>query len=302
MNERPLTSRLGNRTARLATATAQRLNSAQNIRLGSASMYAFGDPTGPMIHLSRFHAAQYADKKSVTKPLFQYLYYHEGDVTKALQLCDAVINLHKVSPGWWWHAQKGRCLLSQNKAKLAEEHLKLSLIQMPHPDTILLLAKVFTKLKQPENALQLLQVASTERFPGEISLLTQQARIQEHLGNINNSVKVYRDIALLDSMNTEALACIAVHYFYNNQPETALLYYRRILSMGAHSAELYCNIALCCLYGGQLDLVLYCFQRSIRLATSNEQKADVWYNMSFVALVSCFQKIFTLSNYNYIIS
>lgn len=62
---------------------------------------------------------------------------------------------------------------------------------------------------------------------------------------------------------------------------------RRILSMGAHSCELFCNLGLCCLYGGQLDLVFPCFQRAIRLATTPEQRADVWYNLSFVALV-CF--------------
>lgn len=55
--------------------------------------------------------------------------------------------------------------------------------------------------------------------------------------------------------------------------------------MGAHSCELFCNLGLCCLYGGQLDLVLPCFQRAIRLATVPEQRADVWYNLSFVALV-----------------
>lgn len=55
--------------------------------------------------------------------------------------------------------------------------------------------------------------------------------------------------------------------------------------MGAHSCELFCNLGLCCLYGGQLDLVLPCFQRAIRLATTPEQRADVWYNLSFVALV-----------------
>lgn len=29
-----------------------------------------------------------------------------------------------------------------------------------------------------------------------------------------------------DAMNTEALACVAVHHFYNDQPEIALRYYR----------------------------------------------------------------------------
>lgn len=64
----------------------------------------------------------------------------------------------------------------------------------------------------------------------------------------------------------------------------ALVYYRRILSMGANTAEIYCNIGLCCLYGGQLDLVFSCFQRALRLATSPEQKADIWYNISFIGL------------------
>lgn len=61
--------------------------------------------------------------------------------------------------------------------------------------------------------------------------------------------------------------------------------------MGAHSCELFCNLGLCCLYGGQLDLVFPCFQRAIRLATTPEQRADVWYNLSFVALVSSFISI-----------
>lgn len=35
---------------------------------------------------------------------------------------------------------------------------------------------------------------------------------------------------------------------------------------------------------GQLDLVFSCFQRALRLAISAEQKADVWYNISFVGI------------------
>lgn len=58
--------------------------------------------------------------------------------------------------------------------------------------------------------------------------------------------------------------------------------------MGGHSCELYCNIAVCCLYGGHLDLVLPCFQRAIFLAIEPNQKASVWYNLSFVGLVQFF--------------
>lgn len=56
--------------------------------------------------------------------------------------------------------------------------------------------------------------------------------------------------------------------------------------MGTTSAELYCNIALCCLYAGQMEFVLPCFQRAISMAGTSDQRADIWYNLSFVGLVS----------------
>ena len=56
--------------------------------------------------------------------------------------------------------------------------------------------------------------------------------------------------------------------------------------MGVHSAELYNNIGLCCLYSQQMDLTLGCFQRALDLATDPLVKADVWYNLSHVAIVS----------------
>ncbi|KAJ8940236.1 hypothetical protein NQ318_016692, partial [Aromia moschata] len=59
---------------------------------------------------------------------------------------------------------------------------------------------------------------------------------------------------------------------------------RRVLAMGAHTAELYNNLGLCCLYAQQLDLTLPCFQRALDLATDPDTKADVWYNLAYVAI------------------
>lgn len=56
--------------------------------------------------------------------------------------------------------------------------------------------------------------------------------------------------------------------------------------MGVHSAELYNNIGLCCLYSQQLDLTLSCFQRALDLAIDTSVKAEVWYNLSHVSIVS----------------
>lgn len=60
---------------------------------------------------------------------------------------------------------------------------------------------------------------------------------------------------------------------------------RRVLAMGAHSAELYNNIGLCCLYAQQLDLTLPCFQRALDLAIEPLLKSEIWYNLSHVANV-----------------
>lgn len=114
-------------------------------------------------------------------------------------------------------------------------------------------ARAYCRIDQPLAALEVCN-GGLEKLPNDISLLKQQGRIQELIGNFLASVKIYKQIIQLDAMNTEALSCIAVHYFYNYQPEMALMYYRRVLSMGLNACELYCNIGLCCLYGGQLDL------------------------------------------------
>ena len=55
--------------------------------------------------------------------------------------------------------------------------------------------------------------------------------------------------------------------------------------MGVHNTELYNNLGLCCFYGQQYDMTLTCFERALSLAT-DENMADVWYNIGHVALVS----------------
>lgn len=267
-----------------------RTGTARNIRLGSASLFAMADPNGPLLQLSQFNPKVYAQKPNAGV-VFKFLYYHEGDLRKARDLCRAVIETkaHRFSPDlWWWQMQLSRCHIAIGHAKDAEQPLRNSLALTSHPDTVLLLARVYIKLDQPEAALEICRSAlgGNQKLHNDVSLMTQQARILELIGNLTDSVQMYRQVGLTDAMNCEALSSIAVHHFYNSQPEIALLYYRRILMLGVHTSELFCNIGLCCLYCGQLDMVPSCFQRAIRMASSAEQRADVWYNFSFVAMVS----------------
>ena len=55
--------------------------------------------------------------------------------------------------------------------------------------------------------------------------------------------------------------------------------------MGVYNAELFTNLGLCCFYAQQYDMALDCLQKALSLA-SDENTADVWYNIGHVALVS----------------
>lgn len=192
-------------------------------------MFALGDPTGPLFQTSRMNPLKYAKKDTVAKILFQFLYYHEGDVRKALDLCEAVSDHKQKFTSWWWNTQRGRCNIALGKPREAEIFLKTALLQFAHPDIVLLLARVYIKLDQPLAALEVID-KSLENLHNDVGLLTQQGRIFELMSNLQASARMYRHIAQLEPINAEALACIAVHHFYNNQPEMALLYYRLSIS------------------------------------------------------------------------
>ena len=61
-------------------------------------------------------------------------------------------------------------------------------------------------------------------------------------------------------------------------------FHSRLLQMGVYNAELFTNLGLCCFFAQQYDMTLNCFERALALA-SDENMADVWYNIGHVALV-----------------
>ena len=56
--------------------------------------------------------------------------------------------------------------------------------------------------------------------------------------------------------------------------------------MGTCNAEIYNNIALCCFYSQQFDMVIVCFERAIMNSDSDEITADCWYNCGLVVLAT----------------
>ena len=61
--------------------------------------------------------------------------------------------------------------------------------------------------------------------------------------------------------------------------------------MGVYNAELFTNLGLCCFFAQQYDMTLNCFERALSLA-SDENMADVWYNIGHVAVVKYYIYIY----------
>ena len=101
---------------------------------------------------------------------------------------------------------------------------------------------------------------------------------------MNECLRYYRDVLNSDSTHVEAIACIATHYFYNDQPEVALKFYRRLLQLGVCNSELFNNIGLCCFYAQQYDMIFTCFDKARSLASNDLQLADIWFNLGIVSI------------------
>ena len=144
------------------------------------------------------------------------------------------------------------------------------------------LAKCHIRNDQPFAAVATFEKGA-DQFPGETSMLLGQARICDALGETEEGVALYKQVLVGDASNVEAVACLASHHFYDDQPEIALRHYRRLLQMGVNSVEIWNNVGLCCFHANQYDMTLACFERALRLA-SDETMADVWFNIAHVAI------------------
>ncbi|XP_070576830.1 tetratricopeptide repeat protein 8-like [Ptychodera flava] len=298
---RPGTMEQALRTPRTAH-TARPVTSASGryVRLGTASMLS--SPDGPFINLARLNFSKYAQRSTLAKALFEYIFHHENDVRNALELAALATEACQFMD-WWWKVQLGKCYYRLGLYREAEQQFKSAIKQQEMVDTYLYLCKVYTRLDQPLTAVEVYKQA-LEKFPSEIAILTGIARIYEGLNDLPNATKFYKDVLHFDNTHVEAIACIATNYFYSDQPEIALRFYRRLLQMGVYNTELFNNLGLCCFYAQQYDMTLNSFERAIALSTEDTATADVWYNIGHVALgigdmnlaYQCFRLAITFNN------
>ncbi|CAF0939994.1 unnamed protein product [Rotaria sp. Silwood1] len=269
------------KTARTA-ATARPVTTATGrfVRLGTASMLS--TPDGPFIQVGRLNLPKYAQNQALSRSLFEHLFHHASDVRTALQLATHANEIYQ-NKDWWWLVQLGKCYHRLDMFRDSEKQYLLSLEIQPMVDTYLYLAKVYLRLDQPLLSISKLK-EGLEKFPHEPCLIQGIARIYEGLNDMAQSIEHYRQVLKLDNTNIEAIACIAANHFYNEQPEISLKFYRRLLQMGVTTASIFTNIALCCFHAQQYDMIVACFLKALACATTDDERAEIWYNIGEMAL------------------
>lgn len=117
--------------------------SARAIRVGTAAMLTQKDDQ--FIQVSRLNISKYAKISILAKPLFEYLFYHEGDIRNAMELAVQATQ-HCEFKDWWWKVQLGKCYIQLNLLRDGEQQLRSALKQQPHVETIIRLIRTYVKL------------------------------------------------------------------------------------------------------------------------------------------------------------
>lgn len=254
----------GGRYMRIATASLQSINSGFSLDTKDI------DPK-KIIH-----------KKSLSKCVADYLFYVEKNFKLLLEISSEATVYNNYND-WWWKYNLGKVYYKLGLLADSERQLKSSLKQnSTYPYTALQLSQVYIKQDQPMKALECLKEAE-ERNPGEVYYKIYQARIKELVNDFDTSIALYKQALLLDNCNFEAIACIGNNYFYNETPETALKFYKRLFELGINSAEVWNNLGLSAFYANQFDFCLSCFEKGLILA-EDEVASNIWYNISHVAI------------------
>lgn len=238
------------------------------VRLGTQSMLAEGD--GQFLNADRLDVVKYSRRPAESKAILDYLLYVLHNPRKALELAAECTKSNDFKD-WWWKSRLGKIYYQLSMWRDSEKQFKSSIRTQDMISTYLELSKIYLKLDQPNTALDNYMRAS-EKYSGETHLILGIARVYDALNDLARGVQFYKKVLHYDASNVEAIACLASHSFYSDQPEIALRFYRRLLQMGVHNTELWTNIGICCFYASQYDMTLSCMEK-VRTKRSNRRAA-----------------------------
>ncbi|ORY52480.1 TPR-like protein [Rhizoclosmatium globosum] len=177
-----------------------------------------------------------------------------------------------------------KCYIRLKMYRDAERQLKSSLEDQDMLLTRQYLAKVYLQMDQPKMALRVYD-AAIQAHPYASAPHVSKARVYELLNDFENSNRVFKEVLQHDECNIEVMSCLAANYFQRDQFDIAERYFRRILQVnGKESCELWNNIGLCGFFSQQFQTSISCFERALSLATNDAETADIWFNISHIAI------------------
>ena len=279
------------------------------VRLGTQSLLS---NNAQFITAERIDCSRYSKPERLAEGcvLLDYLMAVEQNYRKALELA-AVLTVTAEYKDWAIKQRLAKCYYHLGLFREAEKQYKSALAAAASSaaanssstavvsttaqtgaapaasNSVLLLlelCKVYLRLDQPQTVIQLLtQHTAAPRLQHDTSIPVALARVYESIGCESESMALYRRVLAEDASHVEAIAMLGHHYFYSDQPEIAVRYYRRLVQQGLQCAEVWNNLALCCFYSCQYDMCLTCFDRALYLA-DDTTAADVWYNIGQVGV------------------
>jgi len=269
------------------------------VRLGTQSMLCASDK---FINAETLNVRKVCSDGVVSKALINFLFYSERNVRKCLELC-SLSTAHFKFKDYFYKMRLGQCYYALGMLRDAERQFRSCLKQNSRQISLipiyLALSKIYLKLDQPKNAIACYNDGLNALGTNDLSLILGKARVYEALGDAQTATFLFKDALKFESCNIEAMACLGAQYFYLEQYEIALQFYKRLLQIGIQNAQLWCNMALCAYYAKQYDIVLQCFRRALTLCAQSDDDAadalcaDIWYNVSIV-LISCGDCAFAL--------
>lgn len=138
---------------------------ARAIRLGTAAMLTQKD--GPFIQVSRLNISKYAQNPTLSKSLFEYLFYHEADIRNAMELAVQATQFCEFKD-WWWKVQLAKCYVSLNLIRDAEQQLRSALKQHHHLETFIRLVRIYIRLGMSiffiRKIIDIIKICSKSRF------------------------------------------------------------------------------------------------------------------------------------------
>ncbi|EAY02968.1 TPR Domain containing protein [Trichomonas vaginalis G3] len=249
-------------------------------RLATASLAFSGDEPD----VTSINTEKFAKNPFLSRILVDYLLQRLRDPIRAIQLAASCTKICGFDD-WWWKNRLGVSYYLLGLNPEAEAQFRSSLTNSIGIESRLELAKIYTRLDQPIKALSELTVGF-DQFPQEIRFILAQGRIKDLLGESGNARDLWRQALQIDQSCVEAAASLGAATFYEDQPETSAKFFAYLRKLGIVNSAVLNNIAISNLSSGNFDYVGPAIVAALSIASSDEERSDVWYNISHIAITA----------------